>query len=103
MNKAHNRCLFTRLLGKYAPVKPAGGWIVGKSPGSRANNIYSPGSGKLTEKQLHVNFMLIRQPGNPNLSLTLKNLFLLSDLAVKAAKSENKKGFSTSDKARTSI
>ena len=32
-------------------------------------------------------------------SLTLKSLFLFSDWAVKAAKSENKKGFSTPEKA----
>ena len=47
MNKAYNMCLITRLPGKYAPVDPAVGLVVGNSPGSRANNIYSPGSDKL--------------------------------------------------------
>ena len=36
-----------------APVRPAVGRIVGNSPGSHANNIYSPESDKLTEVQLH--------------------------------------------------
>ena len=49
MNKANNRCLFTRLPGQLAPVHPAVGWIVGNSLGSRANNIYLPGSDKLSE------------------------------------------------------
>ena len=43
---------------------------------------------------IHVNFMSTRQPDNTSLSLTLKS-FLFSD-----SKSENKKGFSTSEKAR---
>ena len=48
---------------------PAVGLIVGNSPGGRVNNIYSPGSDKLTEVQLynHVNFVSTRQPGNPAL------------------------------------
>ena len=33
-------------------------------------------------------------------SLMLKSCFLFSDLAVKAVQSENKKGFSTSEKAQ---
>ena len=49
MNKAYNKCLFTRLQGKVAPVNLAVGWIVGNSPGNRANNIYLPGSDKLTK------------------------------------------------------
>ena len=48
MNKAYNSCLFTR------PIHPAVGWIVGNSPGNRANNIYSSGSDKLTEVQLYM-------------------------------------------------
>ena len=62
MNKAYNRCLFTRLPGKYAPVHPAVGWIVGTSPGSHANNIYSPGSDKMTEVQLYMSASC--QPGS---------------------------------------
>ena len=54
MNKAYNRCLVTRLPGKKAHVHPAVGWIVCNSPGSRANNIYSPGSDKLIEVQLYM-------------------------------------------------
>ena len=42
--------------------------------------------------------MSARQPGNPSLEQTL----LFSDLAVKAAKSENKEGFSTSEKIQIS-
>ena len=49
MNNANNRSLFTRL-----HVDPAVEWIAGKLPGSRANNIYSPGSDKLTEVQLYI-------------------------------------------------
>ena len=49
LNKANNRCLFIRLPGQLALVHPAVGWIVGNSPGSRANNIYLPGSDKLSE------------------------------------------------------
>ena len=46
MNKAYNRCLFTH-------VHPAVGRIVDNLPGSRANNIYSPGSDKLTDVQFY--------------------------------------------------
>ena len=69
--------------------------------GSRANNICSPGSDKLTDVIVHVNFMSTRQPSKPGFS-DVEKPFLFSDLAVKAAKSENKKGFSTSEKARIS-
>ena len=51
MDKAYNSCLFTRLP---APVHPAVEWIVGNSPGSCANNIYSPDSDKLTEVKLYM-------------------------------------------------
>ena len=54
MNKAYTRCLFTRLPGILVPVHPAVGWIVGYLPGSHANNIYSPGSDKLTDVQLYM-------------------------------------------------
>ena len=54
VKKAYKRCLFNWLPGKYAPVHPAVGWIVGNSPGSRANNIYSLGSGRLTDVQLYM-------------------------------------------------
>ena len=49
VNEAYNRCLFTRLPGKYASVHPAVGWTGGNSHSSRTNNIYSPGSDKLTK------------------------------------------------------
>ena len=59
MNKAYNSFLITRLPGKYAHALPGVGWIVGNSPRSRANNIYSPGSDKFPEVdctcELHVN------------------------------------------------
>ena len=42
MKKAHNRCLFTRLSDKSAPVHPAVDWIVGNSPGSRALTFIHP-------------------------------------------------------------
>ena len=38
----------------YSAVYPAVGRIVSYSPGSRANNIYSSGSDKLTEVQLYM-------------------------------------------------
>ena len=56
MNKAYNRDLFTRLPGKYAPVHPAVGWIVGNPPDSHTNNNYSPGSDKLIEVQLYMSY-----------------------------------------------
>ena len=100
MNKAHNRRLFTRLPGKYAPVHPAVGWIVDNSPGSRANNIYSSGSGKLTEVQLYMSASC--KPGSRVIRAFsgVEKPFVSSDLAVKAAKSENKQCFSTPGKAR---
>ena len=59
---------------------------------------YSPGSDKLTEVPIvHVNFMSTRQPGNSSLS----DVYFF-DFAIKAAKSENNEGFSTSEKARIS-
>ena len=54
MNKVSNRCLFIRLPDKYTPVHPTVGWTKGNSPGSRANNIYSSGSEKLTEESLYM-------------------------------------------------
>ena len=81
MNKTYNRCLFTHL-----PAHPAMGWIVGNSPRSRANNIYSRSNDMLTG-QLHVN----QVAGLSEPSLTLKGLFLFSDLAVKTNRQiENK-------------
>ena len=62
MNMTYNGCLFTRLPGKYAPVHPAVGWLVGDSPDSRANNIYSPGSDKVTEVQFYMSNSC--QPGS---------------------------------------
>ena len=63
-------------------------WIVANSPGSRANNSSSPGSGKLTEGQLYMSssrairaFSEVEKP------------FLFPDLAVKAANLGNKKAF----------
>ena len=50
--------------GKISTYSP--GWIVGNSSGSRANNIYSPDSNKLTGVQLYMS-TVARQPGNPSL------------------------------------
>ena len=91
MNIAYNRSLCTRLPGKKAPVyqvNPTVGWIVGNSPGSRANNLYSPGSDKFTEVQLYMSTAC--QPGSRVIR------------GVTDAKSENKKGFSMSETARIS-
>ena len=73
----------------------------GNSPGSRAN-IYSPGSDKLTEVQLYMSTSC--QPGSRVIRAfsDVEMPFLFSDLAVKAAKSENKKAFTTSEKTRIS-
>ena len=74
--------------------------IMGNSPGSRANNIYSPGSDKLTEVQFYMSTSC--QPG----SLVIRGFsdfekpFSVSNLVVKATRSVKKKGFSTSEKAR---
>ena len=43
-------------------INPAVEWIVGNSPGIRANNIYSPGGDKLTEVQLPMSTSY--QPGS---------------------------------------
>ena len=94
--------IYTRLPGKEAPIHPAVESIVSISTGSRVNNIYSPGSDKLIEVQFYMPISC--QPGTrviPAFSDVKKSSFF-SDLAVKAAKSENKKGFSTSEKARIS-
>ena len=90
MNKAYNRGLFTRLPGKSAPVHPAVGWIVGSSPGSHANNIYLPGSDKLTEVQLYMSTSC--QPGSRVIRAfsDLNKDFFISCLAALTAKSENK-------------
>ena len=71
---------------------------MGNSPGSRANNIYSPDGDKLTEVPLYLS---TRQPGNPRIS-DVKKPFSCSDLAALTAKPENEKGFSTPKKARIS-
>ena len=61
--------------------------------------IHPCGSDELTEMQLLMSTSCqARQPGNPIL-LYVEKPFLFSDLAAKAAKSENKKGFSTSETA----
>ena len=77
-------------------------WIVGNSPGSRANNIYSPGTDKLTEMQLYMSTSC--QPGNRVIRAfcDVEKPVLISDLAVTGAKSENKIGFSMSEMARIS-
>ena len=64
---------------------------MGNSPGSCANNIYSPGSDKLTEVQLYMSNSC--QPGSRVIRALsdVKKPFLFSDLVVKAAKSENEK------------
>ena len=75
-------------------------WTACNSPGSRANNIYSPGSDKLTEVQLYMSTSC--QPCSRVIRAVsdFEKTFLFSDLEVKTSKSEDKKGFSTSDKAR---
>ena len=81
------------LTGAYLPGCPAVEWKVGNSPGSRANNIYLPDSDKLTEVELfmstscHSNSRVIRAFSD------VEKPFLLSDLAVQAAISENKKAY----------
>ena len=70
---------------------------MGNSLGGRANNIYPPGSDKLNEVQV---YMSTRRPVIRAFSDVEKLIFLISDLAVKAARSENRKDrFSTSEKA----
>ena len=53
----------------------------------------------MTKEQLNISTLC--QPGNQNIRAfsDVGKPFSFSDLAVKAAKSENKKGFSTSEKA----
>ena len=64
---------------------------MGNSPGSRANNIYSPDSDKMTEARLYGSTSC--QPGSLVIGafFYIEQSFLFPDLAVKAAKSENKK------------
>ena len=83
------------------PVYSAAGWIIGSSPSSCANNIYSHGNDK-TEVQLYMSASC--QPGSRVIQAfyDVENSFLFSTFAVKATKSKNKKGFSTSEKARIS-
>ena len=61
---------------------------MGNSPGSRANNIYSPGSDKLTEVQFYMSTSC--QPGSWVISALsdVDRPLLFSDLAVTAAYSE---------------
>ena len=75
---------------------------MGNSPGSRANNIYSPGRDQLTEVQLYMSASC--QPGSRVIRacFDIEKSFPFSDLAVKTAKSENKKDFSTSEKSQIS-
>ena len=77
-------------------------WIVGNSPGSRANNIYSLGTDKLNEVQLYMSNSC--QPGNRVIQAfrDVEKPVLISDLAITAAKSENKIGFPMSKMARIS-
>ena len=77
MNKAYNKCLFTRLPGKYALVHPAVGWTVGNSLGSRANITYLPGNDKLIEIQLYMSTLCqpgIRQLPNQKIEKMLFNV-----------------------------
>ena len=68
------------------PVYLAVGWIVSNSPGSRANNIYSPGSDKLTELQVYMSTSC--QPGRrvTRAFSGVDKFFLFSDLAVKVSR-----------------
>ena len=74
-------------------IYPAVGWIVGNSPGSRANNYHSPGIDKLTEMQLYMSTSC--QPSSLIIQAfsDVEKPFSFSDLAVKAAKSEKEKAF----------
>ena len=62
MNKAYNRCLFSWLPGKLAPVHLAVSWIESNSRGNHGNNIHSPSSDMLTEVQLYMSTSC--QPGS---------------------------------------
>ena len=92
MNRAFNRCLFTGLPRKLTPIHPAVGWIVGNSPGSHANNVYSPRSDKLTEVQ-HVTCQLHVKVEKPF-------CFLIGSLSLQI---RNKKGFSMSDRISSRV
>ena len=78
------------------------------SPCSVANNIYSPGSDKVTEVQMYMSnscqprSRVIRAFSELHSFFCFFFFFLFSDFAIKATKSENKKGFSISVKARIS-
>ena len=64
---------------------------MGNSLGRRANNIYSPGSDKLTEVRLYMSTSC--QPGSRVIRAFLgvdKPFFLFSDLAAFTANPENK-------------
>ena len=64
------------------------------APGSRANNMHSPGSNKLPEVHLHISTpCLPRSRVIQAFSEIEKHFFLFSDLAVNAAKSEKNKLF----------
>ena len=102
MNKSS--CSFSCPVNKHL-FPPTVGWLVCDSPGSCANNIYSPGSYKLTEVQVFMSTSC--QPGSRVIRAfsDVEKPFLFSVLVVKAAKSENKynvQGFSTSEKAQIS-
>ena len=72
---------------------------MGNSPGSRANYMYSPGSNKLTEVQMYMSALCHPSSLVIRAFSDIEKPFLFSDLAVKDAKSENEKGFSTSEMA----
>ena len=76
---------------------------MGNSSGSRANNVYSPGSDKFPDVQLYMSTSCQLGIREIRAFSDIEKPLLYSDLAVKAVKSENKKkGFSTSENARIS-
>ena len=66
-------------------------WVVGNLPGSRANNLYSPGSDKLTEEHLCMSSSCQLGSRVIRAFSDVEKPFFISDLAVSAAKSENKR------------
>ena len=65
----------------------AAGCIVGNSPGSRENKIYSPGNDKLTEVQLYMSTSGQQGCREIRTFSDVEKPFSFSDLAISAVKS----------------
>ena len=76
--------------GKISTCSPGSREDCGGSPGSRTNNIYSPGSEKLTEVQLYMPPSCQSDSRVIRACSDVEKPFTYSDLAVNGAKSENK-------------